>query len=53
MSWIEDEGYDGYDFDFDDNNWLWCDECENPYPPTQEFCYNCLTIEDKWRLGVL
>ena len=53
MSWAEDEGYDGYDFPFDDEL-AWCDKCQRYiYPPHQEFCYNCLSIEDKWKLGIL
>ena len=52
MSWAEDEGYDGQDFDYNDD-WPWCEVCESVYPPHQDFCYYCLSTEDKWRLGVL
>ena len=52
MSWAEDEGYDGYDFDYLDE-WPECEICNRFYPPDQDFCYFCLTDEEKWKLGVL
>jgi uncharacterized OB-fold protein len=53
MSWAEDEGYDGWDFDDFRDEWPWCNKCENVYHPHQEFCYSCLSTENKWKLGVL
>ena len=51
MSYAEDEGFDGWDFDDLYDDWQYCESCESTYPPDQEFCYKCLTIENKWKLG--
>ena len=34
-------------------HWKECDTCANSIPPHQDFCYKCLSIEAKWKLGVL
>ena len=52
MSWAEDEGYDGWDFDCNPE-WEECPDCGELYHTSQPFCYKCLSVEAKWKLGVI